>query len=96
MKSDIDKQIEKHLKDKEFKMYFESAEAKRVIAQQIALLRKSRKLSQADLARQIGTRQQSIARLENPNDSRMPSLAFLERVTKALNRKLVISFVPSR
>lgn len=96
MKSDLDKQIEKHVKDKEFKMYFESAEAKRVMAQQIASMRKSRKLSQADLARQIGTKQQSIARLENPNDKRMPSLAFLERVTKALHSKLVISFVPSR
>lgn len=96
MKSDLDKQIEKHLKDKDFKMHFESAEAKRVLAQEIALIRKLRKLSQADLARRIGTKQQSIARLENPNDKRMPSLLFLERVTKALNRKLVISFVNSR
>jgi len=96
MKSDLDKHIEKHLKDKEFKFYFESAEAKRVIAQQIAEIRKTRKISQAELARQIGTKQQSIARLENPNDKRMPSLEFLERVTKALKRKLVISFVPSR
>jgi len=96
MKSDLYRHIEKHLKDKEFRFYFDSAEAKRIIAQEIASLRKAQKLSQAELAEQIGTKQQSIARLENPNDQRMPSLEFLERVTKALKRKLVISFIPAR
>ena len=88
MKNDLDRQLEKHLKDEEFRLYFEAAEAKRIIAQEIATLRKAQKISQAELAERIGTKQQSIARLENPNDKRMPSLEFLERVTKALKRKL--------
>lgn len=96
MKSDLDKHIERQLKDEEFRLYFETAEAKRIIAQEIATLRKAQKISQAELAERIGTKQQSIARLENPNDKRMPSLEFLERVTKGLKRKLVISFVPAR
>ncbi len=96
MKSDLDRHLEKHLKDEEFRLYFETAEAKRIIAQEIATLRKAQKISQAELAERIGTKQQSIARLENPNDKRMPSLEFLERVTKGLKRKLVISFVPAR
>ncbi len=58
MRSDLDKHIERHLKDKEFKIYFEKAEAKRI---------------------------------ESPNDKRMPSLEFLDRIAKAFNRKLVIS-----
>lgn len=96
MKSDLDRHIERQLKDEEFRLHFETAEAKRIIAQEIATLRKAQKISQAELAERIGTKQQSIARLENPNDKRMPSLEFLERVTKALKRKLVISFVPAR
>lgn len=96
MKSDIDRHIERQLKDNEFRLYFEAAEAKRIISQEIAALRKAQKISQAELAERIGTKQQSIARLENPNDKRMPSLEFLERVTKALKRKLVISFIPAR
>jgi hypothetical protein len=51
MKSDLDKHIEKHLKDKEFKMYFDRAEAKRKIAQEIVFLRKAQHISQAQLAR---------------------------------------------
>jgi len=96
MKSDLDRHIERQLKGEEFQLHFEAAEAKRIIAQEIATLRKAQKISQAELAQRIGTKQQSIARLENPNDKRMPSLEFLERVTKALKRKLVISFVPAR
>jgi hypothetical protein len=36
MKSDLDKHIEKQLKDREFQMYFDKAEVKRRIAQEIA------------------------------------------------------------
>ncbi len=94
MKSDLDKHIEKQLKDKEFKIYFDKADAKRKIAQEIAILRKARHISQAQLAGRIKTSQQVISRLESPRDKRMPSLDLLERVAKALNRKLVISLQP--
>jgi hypothetical protein len=36
MKSDLDKHIERQLKDKEFRIYFDKAEAKRILAQEIA------------------------------------------------------------
>ena len=91
MKSDLNKQIERHLKDREFKIYFERAEAKRKIAQEIAALRKANHLTQEQLAKEVGTRQQVISRIENPNDKRMPSLEFLDRIAKALNKRLVIS-----
>jgi DNA-binding XRE family transcriptional regulator len=91
MKSDLDKQIERHLRDKEFKIYFERAEAKRKIAQEIAALRKAKHLTQEQLAREVGTRQQVISRIENPNDKRMPSLEFLDRIAKAFNKRLIIS-----
>lgn len=91
MKSDLDKHIEKQMKNSDFSIFFEKAEAKRRIAQEIALLRKSQHITQADLAKEIKTTQQVISRLENPSDKRMPSLELLDRVAKALNRKLVLS-----
>ena len=50
MKSDLDKHIERQLKDKEFRICFDKAEAKRILAQEIALLRKAQHISQAQLA----------------------------------------------
>lgn len=91
MRSDLDKHIEKHLKDKEFKIYFDRAEAKRKIAQEIALLRKAHHITQEQLAKEIKTSQQAISRLESPNDKRMPSFEFLDRIAKVFNRRLVIS-----
>lgn len=91
MRSDLDKHIERHLKDKEFKIYFDRAEGKRKIAQEIALLRKAHHITQAQLAKEIKTSQQAISRLESPNDKRMPSLEFLNRVARVFNRRLVIS-----
>lgn len=91
MKSDLNKQIERHLSDKEFKVYFERAEGKRKIAQEIAALRKANHLTQEQLAKEVGTRQQVISRIENPNDKRMPSLEFLDRIAKAFNKRLIIS-----
>jgi transcriptional regulator with XRE-family HTH domain len=82
MKSDLDKHIERQLKDKEFRINFDKAEAKRILAQEIALLRKAQHLSQAQLAKEIKTTQQVISRLESPRDKRMPSLELLDRVAK--------------
>lgn len=91
MKSDLDRHIEKHSKDKEFKIYFEKAEAKRRIAQEVAALRSAKHLTQTQLAEEVGTRQQVISRLENPADKRMPSFEFLDRIAKAFNKRLVVS-----
>lgn len=91
MKSDLDRHIEKHLKDKEFKIYFDRAEAKRRMAQEIASLRNAYHLTQAELARKIGTRQQVISRLESPTDERLPTLEFLDRIARAFHKRLVIS-----
>jgi DNA-binding XRE family transcriptional regulator len=92
MRSDLDKHIKRELTDKDFRIYFDKAEAKRKIAQEIAALRKANHLTQAQLAEKVGTRQQVISRMESPNDNRMPSLDFLAKIAKTFNRKLVISF----
>lgn len=87
MKSDLDRHIQRHLKDKEFKIYFDKAEAKRRIAQEIAALRNARHFTQTELAEE----QQVISRLENPADTRMPSFVFLDRIARAFNKRPVVS-----
>ncbi|MFA5873631.1 MAG: helix-turn-helix transcriptional regulator [Anaerolineales bacterium] len=59
---------------------------------QIAHLRIQRGLTQAQLAEMVGTRQPSIARLEN--GSSVPSLSFLERIAKALDARIELHVVP--
>ena len=59
---------------------------------QIARLRIQRGLTQAELAKMIGTRQPSIARLEN--GSSIPSLSFMERIANALDARIELHVVP--
>jgi DNA-binding XRE family transcriptional regulator len=59
---------------------------------QIARLRIQRGLTQAQLAEMVGTRQPSIARLEN--GSSVPSLSFLDRIAKALDARVELHVVP--
>jgi predicted transcriptional regulator len=59
---------------------------------QIARLRLLRGMTQAELADKVGTRQPSIARLEN--GSSLPSLSFLERIAEALDAQVEIKITP--
>ncbi len=59
---------------------------------QIARLRIQRGLTQAQLAEMVGTRQPTIARLEN--GSSVPSLSFLERIARALDARIELHVVP--
>ena len=59
---------------------------------QIARLRLLRGMTQAELADMVGTRQPSIACLEN--GSSMPSLSFLERIAEALDAQVEIKIIP--
>jgi DNA-binding XRE family transcriptional regulator len=62
------------------------------IGYQVARLRIQRGLTQTQLAEMVGIRQPSIARLEN--GSSVPSLSFLNRITKALDARIELNFVP--
>jgi len=59
---------------------------------QVARLRMQRGLTQTQLAEMVGTRQPSIARLEN--GSNKPSLTFLNKIAAALNAKIEVKLVP--
>ena len=59
---------------------------------QVARLRMMRGLTRAELAEMVGTRQPSIARLEN--GTRTPSLSFLRKVAETLHAKIELKLVP--
>jgi transcriptional regulator with XRE-family HTH domain len=76
------------LKDPEFQAAAEELEP----GYQIARLRILKGLTQAQLAEMVGTRQLSIARLENGTS--VPSLSFLHKVAVALNARIEVRLVP--
>lgn len=84
--------LEKELKDAEFQFYFEKERAVSRIARMIRDARIKANLTQAGLAKRALTSQAVIARIESASDSRIPSLALLERLARALKAKLLVSF----
>ena len=59
---------------------------------QVARLRMVKCLTQAQLAEMVGTRQPSIARLENGTSA--PSLSFLSKIAKVLGAKIEFKLIP--
>ena len=72
----------------------EEARASAEIARRIHELRSDAGLTQAQLARLVGTSRTVITRLED-DDYRGHSLSMLRRVAAALNKRVVIRFVPA-
>ena len=74
---------------------FEEAVANREVAQRIYELRQQAGLSQAELAKRVGTTQSVISRLEDA-DYEGHSLAMLNRIAAAVERRVEIRFLPRR
>ncbi len=83
--------LNEQLKDPEFKKEYDSLEVEYDIINQIIKTRLEQNLTQADLAKKVGTAQSNISRLESGNYN--PTLEFLEKVANSLGKKLKISFV---
>lgn len=77
------------LKNKEFRKAYDALGPEFELITMIIEKRIKKGLTQAALARKIGTKQSAIARLES--GSYNPSLAFLEKVAKALGAQLKIA-----
>ena len=73
----------------------EEARADDEVARKIFELRKKAGLTQAQLAKMIGTTASVISRLEDA-DYEGHSLAMLRRIAAALNQRVEIRFVPIR
>ena len=93
-KDDLDRTIEKALKrDPSLAEGLEKADQAWDIAFQVYDLRKKANLTQAQLARLVGTKQSNIARLESA-DYTSYTLNTLEKITKALKARLEIKILP--
>jgi DNA-binding XRE family transcriptional regulator len=84
----FDEHLAERLQDPEFQAEWEALEP----AYQIARLRIMRGLTQAELAEKVGTKQPSIARIENGTTE--PKISNLRRIAEALGAELVIAVVP--
>jgi ribosome-binding protein aMBF1 (putative translation factor) len=74
---------------------YEGEVANREVAHEIFQLREDAGLSQAELARRVGTTQSVISRLEDA-DYEGHSLAMLNRIAAAVERRVEIRFVPRK
>ena len=79
-------------KDPQMQQRFEEEVANREVACKIYQLRQQAGLSQAELARRVGTTQSVISRLEDA-DYEGHSLAMLNRIAAAVERRVEIRFV---
>ena len=79
MKSDM-------LKDEEFKIEYEKLKPRYEAIEQIIRARKEQNITQAELAKRVGTQKSNISRLESGNYN--PSLDLLIKIAAALGKKL--------
>lgn len=79
----------KWLKDKEFKREYDALEPEFELIRSLIRKRLQANLSQAELAKKIGTKQSAISRLESGDYN--PTIGMLRKVAAALNADLRVS-----
>ena len=77
------------LKDKEIKRVYDELGSEFELVRMLIKKRLERGITQAELARRVGTKQSAIARLESGRYN--PTIAVLRKVAKALNADVKIS-----
>lgn len=86
-------EIEKRwMKNPKFVRAWEKIEPEYQLARNLIGMRLKKKLSQAELAKKIGSKQPVISRLEAMSTT--PSVSLLKRVAEALDTRLEIRFLP--
>jgi DNA-binding XRE family transcriptional regulator len=88
----VDEFFDKRMKNPGFRRAYGELEPEFAIIKQIIELRIKRQMTQAQLAKKIGTRQPSIARLEARGKT--TDLNYLQRVAKALDARVEVRIVP--
>ena len=76
------------LKDEEFRVEYERLKPRYEAIEQIIKARKEQNITQAELAKRVGTQKSNISRLESGDYN--PSLDFLIKVAESLGKKLSI------
>lgn len=84
---------DKWLKDPEVRKEYDTLKTEFQLVEEIIKARAKAKVTQAELARRIGTKSTAISRLESPNYGRA-SISMLKKVAQALGCELQIRLVP--
>lgn len=79
----------KQMKNPEFRREYEALEAEFALANELIGARAKAKLSQAEVARRMGTSQSAVARMESGR--KMPSTSSLQKYARAVGRELRIA-----
>ena len=87
---DFQNYLKKELKNPEFKKHYDEYGKQLEIAYQILELRKKKNISQAQLAKKIGTKQSNIARMEAGQQNF--SVDILGKIAEALGCNVKIMF----
>ena len=90
-KDDLDKTIDRLMKDPGFRKVWEEGEADYQLGRQIIQARIDRKISQRELAKRANTTQAVISRIESQDVS--TTLQMASRIAKALGKTLELRFV---
>ena len=93
-KTNFDRYLERKLQDAEFRARFEAADQAWDIALQLAALRQARGLTQKQFGELLGTKQQAIARLEDPAYTGH-SLSMVRKYVEALGANLDVTIIPA-
>ncbi|MDA2936493.1 helix-turn-helix domain-containing protein [Patescibacteria group bacterium AH-259-L05] len=89
--TNFEKHLAQELKDPIFRKYYDEYGKQLEIAYQILQLRKQMRMSQAELAKKIGTKQSNIARMESGQQNFTTEM--LQKIAIAFNRDLKVEFV---
>ncbi|MEX1068475.1 MAG: helix-turn-helix transcriptional regulator [Patescibacteria group bacterium] len=85
------KQVKKELlRNPEFRRTYEASEPEYQLARSLIAARIKRDLTQAQLAKKVGTKQSAISRIENMTS--LPSVSTLKEISRALKIPLEIRF----
>lgn len=80
--------LAKSLKDPEFKKEYDALEDEFALINEILSARLAKKMTQADLAKKLGMKQEAISRLESGESN--PTYTTLSKVAKALDKKVAL------
>lgn len=83
--------LEEQLLNPEFKKWYDYYGKQLETSIKIHHMRKQKKMSQAELAKRIGTRQSNVARIEAGNQNL--TLEMLQKIATVFNRDLRVDFV---
>ena len=89
----LDEWLSQKLKKPGFRKHYRQARLAVEVAHQMVMLREKLGITQAELARRMGTKQQTISRLES-GDYEGFTLKTLLKIAEATKTRIVVKFAP--